>query len=223
MLYNISCFSPCSTLSDCEPLATDMLQITALHFSCPNLLVGTSQGDLLVFHIQNKQTTRLSRAGPVTGGGDDLEYKVLTAEHCGPIPILDIFATPLRTEHKECRSPSRSTTATPTSLQLLVVCGQNSSSSLSDVSSSSALFYELLTSPSPSPLASPLRLPSLTPSRPPSTSHRHCSSVASAVSSTSSVSTFRRPSLGRCAGSLPKLSLHSVSPTAPSLLPLRSS
>ena len=195
---------------------TDTLQITALHFSSPFLLVGTSKGDLIVFRVQRKGRSSTSHGRP------GIEYKVLTAEHCSPSPIRDIFATTLRTEDEECRSLSRSSLATPTSLQVLVVCGQRSSESSSDVQSSLILFYELLSSPSPSPLTSPLQLPSLTPTRP--LSATRCSSIASNTSTRSAGSTIRRRNMGTCAaGSLPKLSFYSASPMAHSLLPLRSS
>ena len=189
-----------------------MTQFTALHFSYPYLFVGTSKGDLIVFRIQKNNFT--SGAVGVDHGQRSWEYKVLTAEHCGPIPVLDIFATPLRTEDEECRSLFHSSVATPTSLQVLVVCGQ-SPTDFSSVSSSKVFFYEVITSPAPSPLTSPMQLPS----RPMSGFDRRCSSVASNSSTTS----LRRRSIGSFDGGLPKLSLYSASPSALSLLPLRSS
>ena len=192
-------------------------------------------GDLVVFRIFRKNSVG-HRKQP------SLEYKVLTAEHCGPIPILDIFASQLRTSENsmECQSPSRSI-ATPTSLQVLVVCGPKLTTtppvgSSSDISSSKILFYDLLTSPSPSPLASsPLHIITPRPSsstydrrcsRPSSSYDRRCSSVVSnsSITSSSLSSTQRRRSmLSLYDGTLPKLSFYSASPSAHSLLPLRTS
>ncbi|CAI8057272.1 hypothetical protein GBAR_LOCUS31217, partial [Geodia barretti] len=149
-------------------------------------------------------------------GSQALGYRLVTAEHCSQGPVLDLFTCPLRTPDDECRSPFHSMVTTPTSLQVLVVCGPKTTSS--DVSSSTIIFFELILSPSPSPLTSPLQLP--TPTRPLSGYDRRCSSVVS-NSSTASSTTLRRRS--HFDGSLPKLSLYSVSPSAHSLLPLRSS
>ena len=112
------------------------LQISSLHFSHPYLLVGTSESDLLVFRLQKRNTssltTTLTRTGsdlacpvPVDRGLNvqSLGYRLVTAEHCDRGPILDLFTCPLRTPDEDFRSPFRSTTATPTSLQVLVVCG----------------------------------------------------------------------------------------------------
>ena len=192
-----------------------------MHFSYPYLFVGTSKGDLIVFRIykNNTSSTRNSTntAHLAVRAQFTWEYKVLTAEHCGPVPILDIFATPLRTQDEECRSLFQSTMATPTSLQVLVVCGQRDTNS-SGIATSRVLCYELVASPAPSPLTSPMQIPP----RQLSGLDQRCSSVAS-NSSASSSSTTRRRSSGNFNGVLPKLSFYSATPGALSLLPLRTS
>ena len=191
-------------------------QISALTFTYPHLFVGTDQGDLIAFRIYKRTNVKKIKAS--NGGENSWDYKVLTAEHCSMSAVLDVFATPLRTEDDGCQSLFRSMMATPTSMQVLVVCGQRHSQSSEVVTSSNVFCYELVTSPSPSPLTSPMQLSQ----RSPSGNDCRCSSVAS-NSSTSSVSTFQRRRTGTFDGSLPKLSFYSASPSAYSLLPLRSS
>jgi hypothetical protein len=205
---HITCCSMCDAGLYIRP------QITALNFTYPHLFVGTDQGDLIAFRIYKRSSTKRVEG---SNRQHSWEYKVMTAEHCSSSAVLDIFATPLRTEEDGCRSLFRSMVTTPTSLQVLVVCGQRQSQ-LSEVVTSNVFCYELVTSPTPSPLTSPMQL-SL---RPPSGCDYRCSSAAS-CGSTSSVSTSHRRRVGTFDGSLPRLSFYSASPNAHSLLPLRSS
>ena len=170
-------------------------RISAMTFTYPHLFVGTDRGDLIAFRIYKRTNVKKIKAGD--GGRNSWDYKVLTAEHCSSSAVLDIFATPLRTEDDGCQSLFRSMAATPTSMQVLVVC---------------------VTTPTPSPLTSPMQLSS----RAPSGGDHRCSSVAS-NGSASSASTFQRRRIGTFDGSLPKLSFYSASPSAHTLLPLRSS
>lgn len=212
-MISILSFSTHSSVSDADLVTDETPQLTALHFTYPYLFVGTSKGDLMVFHIKK----RTSRSGTSQAMNSGFDYRLLAAEHCAPIPILDIFATPLRTEDEECQSLYRSSTATPTSLQVLVVCGQKCKNS--ELLPSKVFFYELITSIS-SPFTSPLQLPSTSPFG----LDRRCVSVASTSSTTSASSLQRcRRSISHFDGNLPKLSLYSASPNALSLLPLRSS
>ena len=191
-------------------------RISAVTFTYPHLFVGTDQGDLIAFRIYKRTNVKKIKAGD--GGQNSWDYKVLTAEHCNSSSVLDIFATPLRTEDDGCQSLFRSMVATPTSMQVLVVCGQRRSQSSEVVTSSNVFCYELVTTPTPSPLTSPMQLSS----RPPSGGDCRSSSVAS-NGSASSLSTFQRRRIGTFDGSLPKLSFYSASPSAHTLLPLRSS
>lgn len=185
----------------------DFTQITALSFTYPQLFVGTNGGHLLVFKVLDnlpiiRRRDSIIKAGAMTSNRTKsaIDYKLLTAIHCGPLPITGIQPIPVRREFPS-RSPLESSNGTPNfSVQVLLICGGDQGV----VSSSQVQLYELFSSPRVSPVMSPLS----------------CRSETLSICSSCSSLSNRRDSVSR---SLPKLTLHSASGKTLTCLPLKDS
>lgn len=185
----------------------DFAQITALSFTYPQLFVGTNGGHLLVFKVLDnlpiiRRHDSITKAGAMTSNRTKsaIDYKLLTAIHCGPLPITGIQPIPVRREFPS-RSPLESSNGTPNfSVQVLLICGGDQGV----VSSSQVQLYELFSSPRVSPVMSPLS----------------CRSETLSICSSCSSLSNRRDSVSR---SLPKLTLHSASGKTLTCLPLKDS
>ena len=187
----------------------DFAQITALSFAYPQLFVGTNGGHLLVFKVLDnlpvlRRRDSINTAGATTSyrTKSSTDYKLLTATHCGPLPITGIQPIPVRRDSPS-RSPLESSSGTPNfSVQVLLICSSVNNQEV--VSSSQVQLYELFSSPRVSPVMSPLSCRSET---------------LSICSSCSSLSNHR----GSVSRSLPKLTLHSASEKTLTCLPLKDS